>query len=51
MLPNWLVVGMTIFPRPAKPAPPLFAPHGFVPLHKGGGVGMGQDFNPVPQTW
>ena len=51
MLPNWLVVGMTIFPHPAKPSPPLFAPHGFVPPHKGGRVGMGQDFSPVPQTW
>ena len=47
MLPNWLVVGMAIFPRPAKFAPPLFAPHGFVSPHKGGGTRMGQGFSPV----
>ena len=36
---------MAILPRPA---PPSFAPHGFSPPRKGGGVGMGQDFSPAP---
>ena len=40
---------MAIFPRPAWPAPPRFAPCGFSPPRKGGGVGMGQDFRPAPR--
>ena len=30
-----------------SPAPPSFAPRGFSPPCKGGGVGMGQDFSPA----
>ena len=38
---------MAILPRPASPAPPRFALHGFSPPRKGGGAGMGQDFSPT----
>ena len=41
-------LGMTIFPRPAWPAPPHFAPCGFSLSRKGGGARMGQDFRPAP---
>ena len=44
-----LLLGMTILPRLAWPAPPRFAPCGFSPPRKGDGVGMGQDFRPAPQ--
>ena len=40
---------MAILPRPAWSAPPRFTPCGFFPPRKGGGVGMGWDFRPVPR--
>ena len=40
---------MTIFPHSAWLAPPHFTLCGFSLPHKGGGVGMGWDFSPVPQ--
>ena len=36
-------------PCPAWLAPPYFALRGFSPSRKGGGAGMGWDFNPAPQ--
>ena len=42
-------IRMTILPHPTWPAPPCFAPHGFYPPCKGGGVRIERDFSIAPQ--